>query len=200
MQTIVFDFGNVIAFFDHYRALAKMQAHTDLTQEAMYQSVYVGELEDLFEKGALDEPEFLRRVIALWRLRCGPDPLAEAIADIFEPNPEVCELIPRLARRYRLLLGSNTNAIHARKFLGQFEEVLSHFDRLILSYEIGARKPALPFFERCLEHAGCKPEECLFIDDLPANIEGARRAGLRGLVYQRGDGLTRRLRDLGIAP
>src|SRR3954466_8509705 len=103
MQTLIFDFGNVVAFFDHYRALAKMQPFTDLSQEAMYQSVYLGELEDLFEKGAMQEAEFLQRVTDLWRLRCEAPLLSEAVADIFEPNPEVCDLIPRLAARYRLV-------------------------------------------------------------------------------------------------
>ena len=33
--------------------------------------------------------------------------------------------------RYRLLLGSNTNELHARQFRGQFAEILRHFDRLL---------------------------------------------------------------------
>jgi putative hydrolase of the HAD superfamily len=159
----------------------------------MYDLVYNGNLEDIFESGAMDTAPFLGEVVKLWRLRCGPDVLEAAIADIFEPNPEVCELIPRLKERYRLMLGSNTNPIHSRQFLKQFADTLEHFDHVVLSHAIGARKPRTAFFEHCLQLAGCGPEECLFVDDLPANIEGARAAGMRGLVYVRGQGLLESL-------
>jgi HAD superfamily hydrolase (TIGR01549 family) len=198
MRTIIFDFGNVVGFFDHYRALAKLAPFTTLAPDAMYQSVYAGDIEDIFEKGHLSEIEFLRRVVGLWRLRCESDRLAEAIADIFEPNPEICELIPRLARRYRLMLGSNTNVIHARKFRLQFADVLEHFQHLVLSFEIGARKPSREFFEHCLEHAGCAAQECVFVDDLAANVEGARQLGMKGVVYRAGAGLERELREIGV--
>src|SRR4051812_28049873 len=131
MRTLIFDFGNVVAFFDHYRALGKLEQYCPLSKEAMYRAVYLGELEDRFEKGELSEPEFLRRFTQLWQASCDAECLAGAIADIFETNPIVCELIPRLARRYRLVLGSNTNVIHARKFRVQFADVLSHFHHLV---------------------------------------------------------------------
>lgn len=197
MRTIIFDFGNVVGFFDHDKTLSKVRAYTDMGRDAMYQSVYATDLEDLFEKGLIDEPEFLRRVVSLWDLKCPEDFLAQAVADIFQPNPEVCELIPRLAGRYRLLLGSNTNILHGRKFREQFADILGHFDRLVLSYEVGVRKPHADFFRHCLRHAEAKPEECVFIDDLQANIDGARQVGMKGVVYSTGK-LADSLRDLGV--
>ncbi len=73
-----------------------------------------------------------------------------------------------------MLLGSNTNEVHAQQFRRQFAEVLSHFDALVLSYEIGQRKPNAGFYAHCQELAQAAPHEIVFIDDLPANIAGAR--------------------------
>lgn len=199
MRTLIFDFGNVLGFFDHNRTLAKVQAHTHLGREEMYQAVYTGDLEERFERGIISEPDFLCQVLKLWNLRCTEDILAEAIADIFHPNPEICALIPRLAGRYRLVLGSNTNILHARRFRAQFAPILEHFQHLVLSHEIGARKPQQPFFQECLRHAQAKPAECLFIDDLTANIAGARQAGMEGLVYQPRNGFFEKLGALGVA-
>ncbi len=198
MKTIIFDFGNVVGFFDHRRALEKLRPFSPLTPEEMYASVYAGPLEDRIERGQLTPPVFLRMVHELWRLRCDVDFLAHAVADIFAPNPEVCELIPKLKGRYRILLGSNTNAIHARQFLKQFADVLSHFDALVLSHEIGTRKPDADFFWHCLQHAQAKASECVFVDDLAANIEAARAVGLHGLHYRPGEGLAAQLRALGV--
>ncbi len=198
MRTIVFDFGNVIGFFDHGRTLRRLAPHTDLSAEQMFARVYSGTLEDDLESGRLAVPDFLRRVHELWQLRCDLDDLAGAIADIFTPNPEVCTLVPRLRPRYRVLLASNTNDVHARQFRRQFADVLAHFDALVLSYQIGHRKPHGRFYEHCQRLAAAAPHEVLFIDDLPANVEAARAHGWNGIVYRPGDGLTEQLRSLGI--
>src|ERR1043165_3109808 len=109
MQAIIFDFGNVVAFFDHYRTLNRLAPYTDMALERIYADVYQGDLEDAFERGALSQAEFLRRVSELACLRCEEKFLCDAIGDIFWPNEEVCALIPALKSRYRLILGSNTN-------------------------------------------------------------------------------------------
>lgn len=186
MKSIVFDFGNVVGFFDHNRTLDRLLPYTDLTRAEMYAAVYDSDLEDEFEFGRISVPDFLQQVARLWRLRSSADDFLEAaIADIFEPNTAVADLIPLLKGRYRLLLGSNTNPIHSRRFLAQFADTLAHFDGVVLSHAIGARKPRAEFFHECVRQAGCGAEECYFVDDLPANIAGAQAVGMRGLLYTR---------------
>lgn len=198
MKAIIFDFGNVIGFFDHQLTLGRLAPHTDMPPAEMFEAVYLGHLEEEFESGRLTQAEFLRQVRELCRLGCEEEYMVNAFADIFRPNPAVCDLIPRLKGKYRILLGSNTNELHAAKFLDQFAGVLAHFDDLVLSCRIRARKPRAEFFQHCRQLAGCRAEECLFIDDLPANIAGAKAAGLQGLVYHPGLDLHQELRGLGI--
>jgi FMN phosphatase YigB (HAD superfamily) len=197
MKTIIFDFGNVIGFVDHRRGLEKLRPFTTLTPEAMLASAYDGELEDRFERGSMTPLAFLEQAHQLWQLRCDIEFLAEAFGDIFCPNPEVCDLVPKLARHHRILLGSNTNAIHSQRFTMQFADVLSHFDSLVLSHEIGARKPAAEFFRHCHDLADAQTSECVFVDDLVANIEGARAFGFHGIVYRPHANLAESLRSLG---
>lgn len=198
MKTIIFDFGNVIGFFDHRRAVERLRPFSPLTPEEMFAAVYSGPLEDLVERGLLAPPAFLRQVHQLWRLRCDVEFLAHAVGDVFWANPEVCELIPRLAARHRLVLGSNTNAVHARRFLAQFADTLQHFDSLVLSHEVNTRKPEADFYHHCHRLARAKASECVFIDDLPPNIEGARAFGFHGILYRPNENLAEKLRALGI--
>jgi putative hydrolase of the HAD superfamily len=169
-----------------------------MTPQEMYAAIYNGDLEDAIESGRLSIPDFLAHFRKVCRLSCDDEVLAAACADIFRPNEEVCALIPQLRGRYRLLLGSNTNPLHARQFRRQFADVLGHFDALVLSHEIGVRKPRAGFFEHCRDVADCAPHECLFIDDLPANVEGAKACGWHGIVYRRGQDLRADLTALGI--
>ena len=198
MKTIIFDFGNVVGFFDHGRTMDKLRPFTPLTPQEMYAAVYDGPLEDDLERGRLTEWEILRHVHQLWQLSCDLDFLAHAIGDIFTANAEVCDLVPRLKQRYRILLGSNTNAIHSKFFRSQFADTLSHFDALVLSHEIGTRKPGADFFLHCLSLADAPPGECVFVDDLAANIAGARGIGFHGIVYQPHGQLSDQLRALGV--
>jgi putative hydrolase of the HAD superfamily len=124
--------------------------------------------------------------------------MATAWADIFWPNHDVIALLPLLKPRYRLLLGSNTNELHTQQFCRQFAEAFQHFDHLVFSFEIGVRKPQAGFFEHCRRLAGCAPEECVFIDDLPANVAGARSCGWHGIVYEDINDLRQQFRILGI--
>lgn len=198
MKTIIFDLGNVIAFFDHRRGLQRLQPFSPLSVEEMYQSVYACAIEDIIERGNVPPATYLRDVHKLWRLRCDVEFLGHVLGDVFWSNPETCELVPRLRKRYRILLGSNTNAVHARRFLQQFASVFKHFHHLVLSYEIGLRKPEVDFYHTCLRFAHAKPSECVFIDDLAANVAGARDFGFHAIHYQPNSGLVAQLAALGV--
>jgi putative hydrolase of the HAD superfamily len=198
IKTIVFDFGRVVGFFDHHLTSRRLATYGGLPVEAFHHLLFGCSLEDDYESGRISTDEFLRHVRETCRLTCSDEIIAAAWADIFWPNSEVCALLPRLKPRYRLLLGSNTNELHARQFLQQFADWLRPFDRLVLSYEIGVRKPKAGFFEHCARLAECAPGECLFIDDLPANVAGARACGWQGIVYTNFTDFCKELIGLGI--
>jgi putative hydrolase of the HAD superfamily len=198
MKAICFDFGNVVGYFSYRKPLERLRRHTDLNDEQILEAIG-GELQEDYESGRLTSDEFLRRAVECCCLRCSAEELAMHYANIFWPNEDVCAMLPKLRGRYRLLLGSNTCDLHARQFKRQFADPLANFDSLVLSHEIGDRKPKAAFFEHVQRLAGCPPEECLFIDDLPANIEGAKACGWHGIVYVDASDLRNRMRNLGVA-
>jgi putative hydrolase of the HAD superfamily len=201
IKTIVFDFGNVIGFFSHRLASERLARYSDLSVDEIDAILWDSPLEDEYEAGQISTAEFVRKVREMCRLHCPDDVLCAAYADIFQAaNPEVVALLPRLKPRYHLLLASNTNQLHARQFLNQFADCLGYFEALVLSHEAGARKPAAAFFEHCQRQVHCTPEECVFIDDLPANVAGARDHGWHGIVYTNAADLRRQLTALGISP
>jgi putative hydrolase of the HAD superfamily len=54
----------------------------------------------------------------------------------------------------------------------------------VFSFEVKAVKPE-PEIYRCLcDKYGLKPEECLFTDDVPANVKGAQACGFQGIVFE----------------
>jgi putative hydrolase of the HAD superfamily len=198
ITTIVFDFGNVLGFFSHRKAAEQLAVYSPLSVEDILNRYLDPQLEDDFESGRMSLSAFRALVRQRCRVKCDDEQLDQAIADMFTPNHEVCRLVPELKPRYRLVLLSNTNELHAIHFRRQFADTLAHFDALVLSHEIGLRKPSPDIYAHCCRLGGSSASQCVFIDDLPANIDAARACGWHGIVYHRGLDLRRELRRLGI--
>lgn len=198
MKTVIFDFGNVLAFFDHQRAVAELARFTALPPAELTLQLYGSPIEDSYERGRLPTAEYVRLAKHNGRLSCTDDEFLAAFQDIFWRNAEVCDLIPKLKPRYRLVLASNTNDAHFRRFTAQFSDVLAHFDHLCTSHVGGRRKPEREYFAYCQPFTEAAPGECVFVDDLPGNVEAAEAFGWRGVVYRPGDDLAGKLRAAGV--
>lgn len=61
---------------------------------------------------------------------------------------------------------------------------LDYFDGIIISSDYSLLKPDIKIYELILDKYKLNPEECLFIDDSPENIQGAKKAGISGVVFR----------------
>ena len=199
---LIFDFGNVVAHFDYRKAADKLGARLGLSGEALLDRLRPLGFSDLvktYESGRMTAEAFSASVSALVGLDVTHEEFASAWSDIFTANESIAPLIVALkAAGYRLVLGSNTNDLHAAQFRRQFAATLGHFDRLVLSFEVGHHKPSAAFYLACADAAGAGPADCVFIDDLAENVEGARSAGLVGVLFRDTEGLIFDLKGLGI--
>jgi putative hydrolase of the HAD superfamily len=189
LRAIVFDFGNVVGFFSHRKAAQQLAAYTTAKAEEIQAFLFADHLEDDYESGRLSTVEYRRIVRDQFPLTCSDEQFDQAVSDMFAPNREVCALIPSFKERFKLLLLSNTNDLHYRHFSRQFANTLGHFDEQVLSHRVGMRKPDPKIYEHCLHLAGVDASQCLFIDDLQANIEGAKKCGWQGILYRPGHSL-----------
>ena len=116
IRTIIFDFGNVLAFFDHQRAIEKLRPYTTLAPAELMLILYGGELEVAYERGQISTERYFAIVKEDGRLTCDQSIFVDAFVNIFTENTAVTSLVPKLAERYRLLLASNTNEAHCTRF------------------------------------------------------------------------------------
>jgi putative hydrolase of the HAD superfamily len=200
---LVFDFGNVIAFFDYAIACAPLGERLGLSGEELLAQARKDGLTELvveYERGRLTTEEFgaaARRLVRLESI--SHDEFVTAWTAIFRLNESVARLIPLLKTAgYTLVLGSNTNDLHARHFRPKFAETLGHFDALVMSHEVGHVKPSVEFYQACAQAAGRPLGECIFIDDLPENVAGARAAGMSAILYRDTPALLEEFSRLGI--
>ncbi len=131
-----------------------------------------------------------------------PEPLpygrfVECWCDIFEPMPGMEELFRDVAGRYRVGILSDCDPLHwekVRSLLPWLEAV----EKPTLSFEVGCLKPHPGMYAAAARNCGCEKQECLFIDDMPGNVDGARFCGMQALQFAGADKLRRDLRRLRI--
>jgi epoxide hydrolase-like predicted phosphatase len=88
-----------------------------------------------------------------------------------------------LRPRYRTALLSNAWD-DLRAYLVDLWKIVDAFDELIISAEVGLAKPDPQIYRLAVERLGVAPEEAVFVDDFPANVEGARAAGLYAIQFR----------------
>ncbi|MGA2328792.1 MAG: HAD family phosphatase [Bryobacteraceae bacterium] len=198
IKAVIFDLGKVIIPFDLERGYAALIPHCACPAGEIPRRIASTDLLPRFELGQLSPEDFAERLSALLGLEVDYARFRELWSSIFLPQPLVSEqLLEGLRRRYRMLVLSNTDAIHFPMVRERYP-LLRHFDEYILSYQVGATKPAARIYEAAVSRAGCRAGECLFIDDIPLYVEAARQAGMEALRFESAAQLERELRARGL--
>src|ERR1700722_9633653 len=130
------------------------------------------------ETGALAEGAFAVQLAAL--LEVEPDGLIDGLFAGVEPDTAMVAAV-RSARAggIRTALVSNSWGVH-RYPQDMFDE---RFDGVVISGDEGIRKPAVRMYELGAERAGARPDECVFVDDLPFNLTPAQELGMATILH-----------------
>jgi putative hydrolase of the HAD superfamily len=199
IRAVISDLGKVILWFDNTIFYRKMTAYCPLSVAGIRETVHASpEFVELFDSGRLTPREFYERVVAKLGARVEYDEFMAAYADVFSINPPALEVIRCLKGRYRLILVSNVDVVRFGFIRKRFPELMI-FDDYVLSYELGQMKPEPGIYRAALDKAGARPSECVFIDDMEENIEGAAALGIPAILYRPETDLGRELRSLGLS-
>lgn len=199
IKNIIFDMGNVLIRFDQQYFINRLGVYGDdvtlLKREVFMSLEWVR-----MDRGALNEEEAFRLIAprlpqrlhdVAWKLICMWDrPIL--------PIDGMYELVEELkGKGYGIYLLSNAS-VRQHEYWPRIE-ASRFFDGTLISADHHVLKPQREIYELCLQTFGLKAEECFFVDDAPANIEGALCCGIPGAVFH-GDAayLRRQLRDAGV--
>jgi putative hydrolase of the HAD superfamily len=200
IAAVAWDLGNVLAAFSHRRACEQLATLTQGRHDAdeVHDWVFASGRHVQLEEGALAPEAFLAALGTRFQIAAPVEAVARAYSDIFTPALAVCELVRRLPPTLPQLLASNTDPLHWGFVAPLLADVLDVLRHAVLSFEVGARKPGGTFFTALVARAGCRPEQLLFIDDLPANVEGARAVGIDAVLFESAAGVERELARRGL--
>ncbi|HYA48681.1 MAG TPA: HAD family phosphatase, partial [Burkholderiales bacterium] len=170
IRAVISDLGRVVLWFDNNIFLGKLAALAGRTFEEVKAAVH-GRLELIrrFDLGRLTADDFRRAVCAAAGADLDHEAFYAIYNDIFVLNPPAVDVLRRIHEaNYRTALLSNTDPERFGFVRKRFPEIL-FFDDYVLSYELGLVKPDRAIYLEAARRAGCRPDECVFIDDMEEN-------------------------------
>ena len=200
IQNIVFDMGQVLIRWNPRQftsLLALSEEDAQLVERELFRSVEWVRL----DRGTVTEEDAIRSVC-----RRLPEHLHDSVRQLVTgwwhwplvPVDGMAELVGELkAMGFGIYLLSNASS----RLHEYFHRIpgSEHFDGKVVSADFKLLKPQAQIYHTLYSQFRLNPEECVFIDDVPANIDGAMMTGMQGLVFY-GDitRLRKELRDIGI--
>jgi putative hydrolase of the HAD superfamily len=180
-MTFLYDIGRVLLDFDFEGSLARILPPD--CPDPKERLSHLLDRKDEFESGAIDPDEYIDWALGMLGSKVSHAEFRHAWQRIFTPNRPMWERVRQLnAAGHRLILFSNTNAIHCPWVFEEYPE-FSLFDAAVLSYEVGAIKPHPPIYQNAIDTHSLVPESTLYIDDLPENIATGREFGFHCFQY-----------------
>ncbi len=136
------------------------------------------------ERGELPREEF-ERLLAGELVRRGVDVRADGLLDrmlggLDAPEPRMHDLVraARAAGMRTALLSNSWGNTYDRTGWDEMFEVV------VISGEVGMRKPEGRIFARTAELLGVDPSRCVMVDDLPSNVAGAEAVGMHAVLHR----------------
>ena len=197
-RAILFDLGRVLVDFDFQRGYRALEGLCPYRAAELPARLASTGLVEQFETGLIEPRDFVARMSAVLDLAIDYDCFCRVWSSIFTETLVPETMLAGLAARYRLLLLSNTNAIHFEMLRASHAGMFRHFHDLILSYEVKAMKPRPEIFYAALARAGCPPGECFYTDDIAAYVLAARSLGIDAVQFESVEQLEREFAARGI--
>jgi putative hydrolase of the HAD superfamily len=199
-KAILFDLGKVLINFDFKRGYRALEGLCPYPAAEIPTRLAPTGLVERFETGLVEPRAFVAEFSRVLSLNLEYGDFCQIWSSIFTEVLIPEDMLEALATRYRLVLVSNTNALHFEMLRRNYGHLLRHFHHLVLSYEVGAMKPRPEIFQAAVERAGCRPEECFYTDDIAAFVEGARSLGIDAVQFESREQLEREMEARGIGP
>ncbi|WP_336207805.1 HAD family hydrolase [Nonomuraea sp. LPB2021202275-12-8] len=174
---------------DHYREIMR-----ELIARA-----YGGEGENAvhaLERGEIDGSTFERDLAARLLTLDGVPPEAEGLLERMFAG------FDRVDAMYDMLRTVKSNGVRTCLLSNSWSNTYPRddwdeiFDAVVISGEVGMRKPEPRIFEHALGLIGLPGESCVFIDDIEANIMAARELGIAGIHHRDADTTISELESL----
>ncbi|HZI91623.1 MAG TPA: HAD family phosphatase [Thermoleophilaceae bacterium] len=195
MRGLLVDFGGVLTtnVWDSFRDFCEAEGLEPDTAKRLFREDPDARAElRRLERGEIDEPEFEARFGPLLGVTEN-EGLVDRLFAGMQPDGPMVGAVKR-AKAIGVTTGLISNSWGAGRYDRDSFPVM--FDAVVISGEVGLHKPEPEIFELGAERVGLPPGECVFVDDLRENCEGAKAVGMTAVLHRGSNTTLPRLEEL----
>lgn len=180
IKAVIFDLGGVVAH-GGYLDFVRQYCHKCLTSLG---KKTLAELERQVNMGLITENRFYREIEKVFGVHLSPHQMHELIVKKMKTDKRLVRLIPKL-KPAKVAMFSNSIGHMAREVLRRRRiPTKKLFTQVFDSSQLHLVKPDSVAYRYVLHKLRVKPHEALMVDDRLVNIRGARKIGMKGIVYK----------------
>ena len=183
LEAVIFDLGGVVFGISLDPIIKSWSESSGVPVQEMAEKFRADSHYERFETSEISPSEYRAHVCDVLGMQISPEDFDRGWNSIYlDVLPGIEPLLAELRQRLRLVVLTNTNQIHAPVWRERYADILTYFERIFASHEIGARKPELEAFKIVLDYLGIEPDRTIFFDDNPENVRGATAVGINASV------------------
>lgn len=196
---VVFDIGNVLLNFSLKRAEENFTVLEGAKAAGLVNSLWSMPLSRAFECGEVSAEALFNQMKQAHGLGMGYAEFQRCFNDIFTPIPDNLAFLEEVAEEFPVALLSNTNEVHWDYMLSTYP-VLKKAHWPLGSHQAGLVKPDPAIYRALADLTGAAYAEMVYVDDILAHVEAARRLGVRTIHYSSDISLRAEFARHGVAP
>ena len=195
IEAVIFDLGRVLINIDTSKIAKFFGKNAGETSEQTLKAYLADDIVRRHETGLISPHEFYRQASHRCRVDIEYARFIREYCDIFAPMEGMEQVVRRVHDKMPIGLLSDTGVLHWEHIIKSFPW-LNIFTQPALSFQTGFLKPDARAYKAAADSIGAEITSCLFIDDLPANVQGAIDAGMMAIRFEGVEKLTRQLEEL----
>lgn len=188
ITTVIFDLGGVIIDLAPERTVTEFATLVNKPVPEILTMYTTHPVFPAHETGRIGDDEFRTSIREMFRVNLSDREIDRCWNAMLVNLPaEKLAMLNRLKKHFTTLVLSNTNPIH----LAYIQEVMlsgqlldAYVHHAHYSHELGMRKPDREIFEYVLKAHALTPEQTLFLDDNPDNIQAAGACGMEAWLVE----------------
>ena len=200
LRAVIFDIGRVLVRVDIQSVKSALAQGLPLSPEELWSAIEKDPRWPDWQEGRMSPRDWHLHLSKRFSMSLSFAEFATVWNSALDPQPiHSVSLFAELSKKYRLGLLSNTDPIHVAKLESTYD-FFEYFPKPVRTYScgVGASKPDPLIYREALRACKVKAEEAVYIDDILAYVEAARKLGLTGIHFRSAQQLRTELSQAGI--
>ncbi|MGB7204555.1 MAG: HAD family phosphatase [Anderseniella sp.] len=200
ITTIICDFDGVLSDYHLPARLEILAQLTGLSEDEVVKRIWKSGFEDKADAGEIgSDSQYLREFNTLLNMQLSRDQWVQARLAAMQHRPDMHALLQGLGASFKMAMLTNNGPLMRACFSQLAPETSDFFgEKAFFSCDFKTKKPNPRLYKDVATKLEVEPAECLFIDDKQRHCDGAKKAGMRPLLFSDINTLKQDLAKMGI--